>query len=46
MMCLLWPSLLNPVLWPVVWPLSAWAIGAAVALANVNPILALFVALF
>jgi hypothetical protein len=46
MMCLLWPSLLNPVLWPVAWPLSAFTIGVAVALANVNPILALFVALF
>lgn len=46
MMCLLWPILLNPPIWPVAIVVSAIAIWGALALANVNPILGLMVALF
>jgi hypothetical protein len=46
MMCLLWPLLLNPPLWPVAIGVSAIAIGTALMIANVNPILGLMVALF
>ena len=46
MMCLLWPLLINPPLWPVAIVISALAIGGALLIANVNPILGLLVALF
>jgi hypothetical protein len=52
MMCLLWPILINPVIAPIAIAVSAGAIGAvialciAVGLAPMNPIFALFVALF
>ena len=47
MLLLLWPMLLNPVLWfSLDLPIFAGVIGVALLLSNTNPILAVVVALF
>jgi len=47
MLCLLWPMLINPVLWFTLdIPIFGAAVGVAIGLSQTNPMLALLVVLF